>query len=287
MPFVVKAALDPKTAGKELTFVEKTMYGGKTIRPDDEIFIFASDHDGGRGLWARGVVTSVERGPNIRLTIAVRRVALARRPLGRGELKAYRELTDDRPETEIARKLYRQATNKIAGFPTGRRRFWPGTSRRFAQPEAAGDPFRRHRHRCGAGSGLPVLLRYGAPLPRVASRPRALPMGRRPRRQGRQRLLFRGRIAGKLLKKQVVFTHIAPGRHIEFAQRARAHAGRGREPEAPVEQACPPDSPADGRQGRNLSKNSCVGQAAARRPPHLIRADFKLTKRPLRDGELP
>jgi len=33
----------------------------------------------------------------------------------RRELKPFRDRKDDRPQTEIARKLYRQATNKIAG----------------------------------------------------------------------------------------------------------------------------------------------------------------------------
>jgi hypothetical protein len=83
---------------------------------DDEIFIFASDHQGGQGLCARGVVTSVKRGPGIRVAIKVRPVAKARRSLGRVELKPFRDLLDDKPQTEIARKLYRQATNKIAGI---------------------------------------------------------------------------------------------------------------------------------------------------------------------------
>jgi len=34
--------------------------------------------------------------------------------LGRSELKPFRDLEDNQPQTEIARKLYRQATNKIA-----------------------------------------------------------------------------------------------------------------------------------------------------------------------------
>ena len=49
------------------------------------------------------------------MSIKVRPVAKARRSLGRSELKPFRDRTDDRPQTEIARKLYRQATNKIAG----------------------------------------------------------------------------------------------------------------------------------------------------------------------------
>jgi hypothetical protein len=112
--FVVKAAVGTDKRAGSLSFTEKTMYSGKEIRVDDEIFVFDSDHHGGQGLCARGVVTSVARGPGIRVSIKVKPVARAKRNLGRQELKPFRDLDDGRPQTEIARKLYRQATNKIA-----------------------------------------------------------------------------------------------------------------------------------------------------------------------------
>jgi hypothetical protein len=115
MPFVVKAAPVPDAGAESLSFDEKTMYRGKEIDVGDEVFVFASDHQGGQGLCARGVVTSAARGPGIRVSIEVRPTATSRRPLGRAELKPYRDVLDDsQPEAEIARKLYRQATNKIA-----------------------------------------------------------------------------------------------------------------------------------------------------------------------------
>ena len=110
MPFVVKAAPAPEAGA--LSFNEKTMYRGKEVRVHDEIFVFASDHQGGQGLVARGV----DHGPGIRVSIKVRRTAAARRNLGRRELKPFCDVHDHRPQTEIARKLYRQATNKIAGI---------------------------------------------------------------------------------------------------------------------------------------------------------------------------
>ena len=111
--FVVKAA--PTVASPLMAFHEKTMYRGKDIRIGDRIFVFGSDHEGGSGLVARGIVTSVRRGIGSRRRITVRPTATARRRLGRSELAPFRELTDSRPRTEIARILYRQATNKIAG----------------------------------------------------------------------------------------------------------------------------------------------------------------------------
>ena len=107
---------EPDARAEPLSFTEKTMYRGKDIRIRDEIFVFASDHQGGQGLCAKGVVTSVARGPGIRVSIKVRPIAKATRELGRSELKAFRDLDDERPQTEIARKLYRQPTNKTAGI---------------------------------------------------------------------------------------------------------------------------------------------------------------------------
>jgi hypothetical protein len=114
---------DPRAA--TFTFdAQKTMYGGKQIATGDEIFIFASENEGGQGLVAAGVVTSVAavaRKPGIerqtpRVSITVKRTALARRRLGRAELKPFSEWDDGRPETELNFKFYRQATNKIVGL---------------------------------------------------------------------------------------------------------------------------------------------------------------------------
>jgi len=119
----------PVSDAKAKTFVfpmQKTMYGGKRIASGDVIFVFASENEGGRGLIAKGIVTSangVARKPGIdrqtpRVSITVRRTSLAKRRLGRDELKRFSEWKDDRPETELNFKFYRQATNKIVGIST-------------------------------------------------------------------------------------------------------------------------------------------------------------------------
>jgi len=51
-----------------------------------------------------------------RVSVTVRRIALARQGLGQSELKLFRDWNDGRPETELNFKFYRQATNKIAGI---------------------------------------------------------------------------------------------------------------------------------------------------------------------------
>ena len=124
MMFVIKAEVsDPRA--KTFTFsAQKTMYGGKLIATGDTIFIFASENEGGPGLIASGVVTSAQAIPKKagvarqtpRVSITVRRTALAKRRLGRSELKRFSDWNDGRPETELNFKFYRQATNKIAGI---------------------------------------------------------------------------------------------------------------------------------------------------------------------------
>jgi hypothetical protein len=124
MAFVIKAEVSDPEAETFAFAAQKTMYGGKQIETGDTVFVFASENEGGQGLIARGVVTSAEpiaKKPGIarqtpRVSIAVRRTALAKRPLGRSQLKLFSSWNDGRPETELNFKFYRQATNKIGGI---------------------------------------------------------------------------------------------------------------------------------------------------------------------------
>ena len=124
MEYAIKAAIrDPRSKTFEFS-AQKTMYGGKQIAPGDTIFLFASENEGGRGLIARGIVTSAEAVPKKRgiarqtprVSIVVKRTALGKQPLGRSELKPFANWKDGRPETELNFKFYRQATNKIVGL---------------------------------------------------------------------------------------------------------------------------------------------------------------------------
>lgn len=121
---MIKAAIaDPRAKTFEFR-AQKTMYGGKGIAAGDTIFIFASEKEGGQGLIASGVVTSaraVPKKPGIarqtpRVSITVKRGKIAKKRLGRNELKRFSNWGDARPETELNFKFYRQATNKIGGI---------------------------------------------------------------------------------------------------------------------------------------------------------------------------
>jgi len=120
MVFAIKAEVRDLRMTLEFT-EQKTMYGGKHIAEGDTLFIFASENQGGRGLIARGVVSAAEpvaRKPDAvretpRVSLTVRRIEAAKRPLGRSELKYFSDWKNGRPETELNFKFYRQATNKI------------------------------------------------------------------------------------------------------------------------------------------------------------------------------
>jgi hypothetical protein len=124
MAYAIKAEVRDRRAKAFAFAAQKTMYGGKHIAEGDRVFVFASENEGGEGLIAEAVVTSAEaiaktRGvarETPRVSIEVRRIALASRPLGRRELKAFTDWNDGRPETELNFKFYRQATNKVVGI---------------------------------------------------------------------------------------------------------------------------------------------------------------------------
>ncbi len=122
--YAIKAEVSDPQAETFVFSAQKTMYGGKHIAKGDTIFVFASENEGGPGLVASGVVTSAKAIPKKqgiarqtpRVSITIRRTALAKRRLGRSDLNPFSNWNDDRPETEINFKFYRQATNKIVGI---------------------------------------------------------------------------------------------------------------------------------------------------------------------------
>src|SRR6266850_5082319 len=124
MIFAIKAEVSDPRAETFGFSAQKTMYGGKHIAIGDTIFIFASENEGGPGLIASGVVTSakaIAKKSGIarqtpRVSITIRRIGVAKRRLGRSELKPFSDWNDGRPETELNFKFYRQATNKIVGI---------------------------------------------------------------------------------------------------------------------------------------------------------------------------
>ena len=127
MAFAIKAEVVDQRARKFAFTALKTMYRGKLIAEGDTVFVFASENEGGQGLIACGIATRAEatakkRGiarQTPRVSVTIRRTALAKRPLGRRELKHLTDWKDGRPGTELNFKFYRQSTNKIVGISAG------------------------------------------------------------------------------------------------------------------------------------------------------------------------
>jgi hypothetical protein len=124
MQYAIKAEIVDPRASTFSFASEKTMYGGKRIAQGDTVFVFASENEGGQGLIARGIVTHAKAIPKKRgverqtprVSVTVKRTALAKRPMGRLELKHLTDWNDGQPGTELNFKFYRQATNKIIGI---------------------------------------------------------------------------------------------------------------------------------------------------------------------------
>jgi hypothetical protein len=122
--FAIKTEVSDSRAKAFAFSKQKTMYAGRSIAKGDLIFVFASENEGGPGLVASGIIISAEALPKKvgitrqtpRVSITIRRTALAKRRLGRSELKLFSNWNDGRPETELNFKFYRQATNKIVGI---------------------------------------------------------------------------------------------------------------------------------------------------------------------------
>ena len=96
--YLVKAEINQPRSKRFVLPAQKTMYGGKRIAKGDVVYLFASENEGGAGLIARGVVSSARPMPlkpgvrqTPRVSIIVRRTALARRALGRDQLKRFRQ----------------------------------------------------------------------------------------------------------------------------------------------------------------------------------------------------
>ena len=122
MTYAIKVEIQyPRVKAFVFTRAEDHVWG-KHIAEGDIVFVFASENEGGKGLIARGVVTSaaaVAKKRSIarqtpRVSVTIRRTALARRPFGRSELKKFSDWNDGRPESSISNSTVRRLTRSSA-----------------------------------------------------------------------------------------------------------------------------------------------------------------------------
>lgn len=131
MSFAIKAEI-PDPGLRHFSFpAQKTMYGGKAVKAGDVIYLFASETQGGVGLFAVGRVTQVQslpKNPSLerqtpRISVEVEVTARLTGRLGRDELKVHKAGLSGDPLSELNFKFYRQATNKVVGLSEAAARY--------------------------------------------------------------------------------------------------------------------------------------------------------------------
>jgi len=116
MAFVLKTSPQHASPGSAMTASERTMYGGEAIARGDELFLWFSERQGGDGLAFQGHVTDVAPGADGKPGVACIVTNATVRPLGKGDLEAWRDVDDGSAMAGLAYKLYYQAHNKIAAL---------------------------------------------------------------------------------------------------------------------------------------------------------------------------
>ena len=115
MPFIAKTAPVSASVGDTVRIEELPMYGGKDVDTGDSVFLWASERQGGRGLWARGIILRVDHGEEkLRVEVRIDQLAAVGH-FGLDQIAPHRDSTANTPIVGLARKLYKHAHNKIAG----------------------------------------------------------------------------------------------------------------------------------------------------------------------------
>ena len=117
MSCVIKTNPRPLVQETAIGFVERYMFGGKDVRPEDVAFLWFTEDAGGNGLAAWGRIVEVRIYPPRHLTLMFRVERIyAGDPIGKDDLSPYRHINDGSPIAELAQKLYGQAHNKVAAI---------------------------------------------------------------------------------------------------------------------------------------------------------------------------
>lgn len=116
MPFIAKTAPIAANVGDTVRIEERPMYGGKDVGVGDSVFLWASEQQGGRGLWARGIVLSAHAAETKQhIEVRIDHV-ITTGQFGLNQIAPHRDSAAETPIVGLARKLYKHAHNKIAGL---------------------------------------------------------------------------------------------------------------------------------------------------------------------------
>lgn len=114
MAIIVKCNPPGATEDGVCTVEERVFYGARP-EPGQTVYIWESETAGGHGLAMRGQIEDVHRlaGRQVQLRIRIDADRTAQ-PFTVAILAPYRDVRDDGALSGLARKLYRNAHNKIA-----------------------------------------------------------------------------------------------------------------------------------------------------------------------------
>jgi hypothetical protein len=122
MTIVVKCDPPEPNSGDEI-WVDQWAYKGASPVLGEEVFVWTAEMSGGQGLEMSGLIQSVERhGRNAALRIRVLQRNPARR-LTISTLREHRNSLSSAPISTLAKKLYKEAHNKVAELDEEEARF--------------------------------------------------------------------------------------------------------------------------------------------------------------------
>lgn len=114
MPFIAKTAPIDARIGDTIQVEEQPFYGGREIAAGATVYLWASETQGGNGLWARGTVVRVEHAAKMPIVkIRVDQLATSEN-FGVEQIAPHRDSAVSSPIAGLARKLYKHSHNKVA-----------------------------------------------------------------------------------------------------------------------------------------------------------------------------
>ena len=173
MTFIIKCDPFPLRAG-ERRLVAVKRYDGATPAEGDPVFLWFSETTGGAGLAGRGVVHAVGEEDPVDIAMVIEATAPAR-ALNKAHLAPHRDSETNAPITGLARKLFRNALNKVAALEAQETAFlfehWPDGANRGSRYDPLGEWLGKRNDRELILSFEEIEEILGGSLPASADRP--------------------------------------------------------------------------------------------------------------------
>lgn len=110
MAILIKTARQDFSAGQIIVPFRRSSWN--TLETGVAGFLWFSETQGGAGLAGRGVVESFGQQADL-IEISLTNFHSVGQPLGNGEIGPFRNSSDQRPESTLAKKVYRYSHNRV------------------------------------------------------------------------------------------------------------------------------------------------------------------------------